>query len=323
MTIHKRPALSRIELILLLALFVTAIGLLLSAWQKIRDDRTAPYQALDSLKQMAFVIHNCNDVYKRLPPAWGEFPPRADATEPQKTARATVHVWLLPFVEHDREYKELTEGPPKGGRNYDTTRCVWRLSSLGDVFTQYLAPLDYTTSDGTVAINGRLYGVQNFAANIRLFGPLSGNGAQPGVEPPGDSFDGVAIIPKSMPDGTSNVIVFATHQAQCGSGGSTWSQIGTATLGPFGGNGAFFGSNISPTLNANGDNTSGTNTTFHVAPTVETCTPLYPQSFGSGGLQVGMADGTVRTISPNISIRTWSRLVIPNDGFALDGDWSK
>jgi hypothetical protein len=223
----------------------------------------------------------------------------------------------MPFVEADNIYKRLTDKPPKG-TNDDNAGRVWRLSGLADVISTYVAPSDETTSDGTVTIKGTVYGVQNFAANIRVFGPLSGNGAQPGVEPPTDSIDGGANLKQSMPDGLSNVIIFATRYAQCGSAGSTWSQIGTATLG---GNGAFFGDNISASLNASGDNCSGDNTTFQVMPSQATCNPIYPQTFDTKGLLVALADGSVRIVSPNISIRTWSRAVIPNDGFVLDSDW--
>jgi hypothetical protein len=51
------------------------------------------------------------------------------------------------------------------------------------------------------------------------------------------------------------------------------------------------------------------------------CNPTYAQSFGTYGIQVALADASVRTVSPNISIRTWSGVVIPNDGFALGSDW--
>jgi hypothetical protein len=296
------------------------MGVLLPACQqRMHGDGSRTFD-VNNLKQIALAIQNCQDTYKRLPPAWGEFPPRAHASEPQKTARATIHVWLMPFLEADNIFKKLTEKPPKG-KNNDKAGRVWLLSELSDAISCYKAWSDGTNSDGTVTIKGTEYGVQNFAANIRVFGPLSGTGAQPGVEPPANSFDGAANLKESFPDGLSNVILFTTRYAQCGSAGATWSQIGTATHGPFGGNGSFFGSNISVSLNVSGDNTSGDPTTFQVQPSPANCNPIYPQTYDTGSLLAAVADGSVRAVSPTISSRTWSRAVIPNDGFALEVDW--
>jgi Protein of unknown function (DUF1559) len=283
MAVRKRPALTRIELLLVLVLIAVGSGLLLPACMRARDGHGTS-KSLHDLKLMALTVANCNDTYKRLPPAWGEFPPRSEAKGPQKTARATLHVWLMPFAEQGHLFVPLTQAPPEG-KNSDEARRVWRLALISEVVSPYVSPLDFTTSDGTVTIDGTVYGVQTYAANIRVFGPLSGNGAQPGVEPAADAFDGGARIPDTFKDGTSNTIIFATRYGQCGTGGSTWSQPGSATLASFGGNSAFFGSNISATLNATGDNASGDNTTFQVTATQpggsNPCNPIYAQSFGS------------------------------------------
>jgi hypothetical protein len=319
MRTHRRAALSRVETIIVLALAGTLVGLLLPACQRARDDGAAR-QTRNNLKQIALSIHSCHDVYKRFPPAWGEFPPQpADSA---KTAsprvRGAIHFWLLPFVEGDQVYKRANL-PPKGENNDEMGR-VWRLALVSEVLPPYVAPSDFTTEDGTVMLDGKVYGVQNLAANIRLFGPLSGDGAQPGVEPSADAFDGRARFTR-ISDGTSNTIAFATRYAKCGSAGSTWSQIGTATLGSFGGNGAFFGSNISPVLSPDGDNTSGDNTTFQSRPSQGACSTIYAQSLDRKEIHVALADGSVRDLSPTVSIRTWSRAIIPNDGFRLDSDW--
>jgi hypothetical protein len=46
------------------------------------------------------------------------------------------------------------------------------------------------------------------------------------------------------------------------------------------------------------------------------------QSFTTDGIQARMADGMVRTISPNVSARTWNLLVQPNDGLEVPDDWN-
>ena len=51
------------------------------------------------------------------------------------------------------------------------------------------------------------------------------------------------------------------------------------------------------------------------------CTPYRLQSFTSGGLQVLMVDGSVRTVSPSVSQQTWANAVQPDDGQPLGSDW--
>ena len=45
------------------------------------------------------------------------------------------------------------------------------------------------------------------------------------------------------------------------------------------------------------------------------------QAFGVGGLQVALADGSARTISPSISLMTWNTAMCPNDGNPPGSDW--
>lgn len=313
----ERHAVTRLEVVVLLTIVGTAGTLILAATQRYREAQDRVH-TMGRLKQIASAMHSFQDVYSRLPPAWGIMP--VEGTQPDLRPRATLHVWMLPFLEEDNLYIRLSQPPPRGD-NDDNKRRVWNLSSTREVVVPYVSPLDYTNCGGVVTLNDKVYGVQNYAANIRVFGPTSGSGAQPGVEPGSDSFDGFASLKTSFPHGSSNIIVLATRYAQCGSGGSTWSQIGTATLSPFGGNGAFFGSNISPKLGIHGDNNSGDDTVFQVAPTTSTCNPVYAQSFNNQVIYVGLADGSVRTISPKISITTWSRAIIPDHDYTLGSDW--
>ena len=44
-------------------------------------------------------------------------------------------------------------------------------------------------------------------------------------------------------------------------------------------------------------------------------------SFGIGGLQVGLLDGSVRMIAPSVSPNTWNCALQPNDGNPPGSDW--
>jgi hypothetical protein len=45
------------------------------------------------------------------------------------------------------------------------------------------------------------------------------------------------------------------------------------------------------------------------------------QSMQDYGLSIGLGDGSVRFINPDISPRTWNLAVQPNDGMVLGDDW--
>jgi len=58
-------------------------------------------------------------------------------------------------------------------------------------------------------------------------------------------------------------------------------------------------------------------TPFEVAPVPNTQSCYVPQAFTAEGCQVGMCDGSVQMISPQINATTWWRLCLPNDGFPI------
>ncbi|HJZ57186.1 MAG TPA: hypothetical protein VKE74_19610, partial [Gemmataceae bacterium] len=70
-------------------------------------------------------------------------------------------------------------------------------------------------------------------------------------------------------------------------------------------------------------NASGIGPTFQTLPLPSgaACDPDLPQSFYPSGTLVGLADGSVRSVSTAISPVTWRRALIPNDGEVLGPDW--
>ena len=49
--------------------------------------------------------------------------------------------------------------------------------------------------------------------------------------------------------------------------------------------------------------------------------PFFAQSAHPGAMNIGMADGSVRVVSSNISLATWTYAQNPADGMALGSDW--
>jgi prepilin-type processing-associated H-X9-DG protein len=79
-----------------------------------------------------------------------------------------------------------------------------------------------------------------------------------------------------------------------------------------------------PALVARGaTNAIGPGSKFQHQPTpfVGNCDPTRAATAHPGGIQVGLADGSVRTLSPSVSGTTWWHAVTPSGGEVLGSDW--
>jgi hypothetical protein len=101
----------------------------------------------------------------------------------------------------------------------------------------------------------------------------------------------------SITDGTSNTMMFAEryqlcHETPCGWGYASlyyWAPVfGYFSYGK-----------------------------FQQQPTQQACDPALPQALEPAGINVGMCDGSVHTISSSVNPRTWWLATDPNDGEVL------
>jgi hypothetical protein len=97
----RRPGITPIELIVLLAGLLLLIGFLAPAVAKVRE-AAARTQSMNNMKQLGIAMHNFAGVYNsKLPPGVGE----CDFVK--KTG--TIHLFLLPFIEQDQLYRQATD----------------------------------------------------------------------------------------------------------------------------------------------------------------------------------------------------------------------
>jgi hypothetical protein len=159
-------------------------------------------------------------------------------------------------------------------------------------------------------------------------------------------WDARAKIPSSFPDGTSNTIVLAEKYARCETGdppsqnncchGTWWmrgiffgqkgspgvndtddSYPGDTLSAVFGGGisvGSSFGS-----LNWGGSWLTGLNSKFLVQPKLDQCN-WQVASTPHAAINVALADGSVRSLSPTMSSLTWYQACTPNGGENLGVD---
>ena len=281
----RRSGFSLVDLLVIVMLLLLTLTLLVPAVQAVQ--LAGHKQAsVNNLKQVCLAIHHVNDTNRRLPPACDKFANWEFA--------ATVHVYLLPYMEHDNVYRAYNAAMGKGAPREATVQF-------------FIAPDDNSNPTNKVK------GVQNYAANLRVFSDKgmrtkhdSDMGELKAVE------SGSARIPATFQDGTSNTIVFATRYAAAGDGGSCWAAEPNSKFA------AFFGQNAAKKAADASDETA----TFQLQPGKKEAraTPLMAQSLQKA-LLVGLADASVRTISADLSAATWNAAVQPNDGGVLGADW--
>jgi prepilin-type N-terminal cleavage/methylation domain-containing protein len=296
---RTRNGFTLIELLVVIAIIAILIALLVPAVQKVRE-ASARTQSANNLKQIALACHSCHDVNKKLPSYLGYFPGTTGSTTATPAQHGSLMFFLLPYIDQTPIYNATT------GHSYTSTTVV----------PVYVAPLDRSLTGSWTAANsqGITAGLTSYECNGYLFSGDTNalcyfvGGCTPTN---GDTADGDNTVrPKltsSIPDGTSNTILFCERYAyNCVYatgvyGNRTWGEDGS---GP---------SQWAPAL-IHGS-------LFEVTPVPGKQSCYEPQALSSAGIQVGMADGTVRVINASVSSTTWWRLLLPNDGLALGNDW--
>jgi prepilin-type N-terminal cleavage/methylation domain-containing protein len=286
-----------IELLVVIAIIAILIGLLLPAVQKVRE-AAARTQSSNNLKQMSLALANMNDTYGVLPSIDGHYPkppPGAiiDGTFNQPTI-GTPFFYMLPFIEQQNTYNIMLT------RHYDSWWCGFNIKT-------YVSPADPSAPANGFPDNSSPRAGTSYAPNdFALTPPLYGNWPSRNDNP-------TARLPATITDGTSNTIAFAEKRMMCPmSGGSVfyWGETGGGcnrqSSNPVGiGSIPAFNTLALPQFN----------------PPPNACNPCMLNSSTTGGILVGLFDGSVHVVTQGISQYTWRNAVLPSDGIPLGADW--
>ena len=316
---QKHPAaFTLVELLAVVAIIGTLVGLLLPAVQAAREAARMS-QCVNNLKQWGIAMHNHHDATKYLP--YGNnrcYPLGSEATKPNtRPQRRTFVISLWPYLEQSDLFSAYDPNRPF----YDqTTNASGRSNqSLGNTpASHYYCPSDKPGAKAAADqyVRCRLNYVVNFGPNV-----LFSAGA---VAPFGwDTSSGMAnFVPyrkslKDITDGTSKTLL-----------------ISEARVPQVDASGDFRGDVLNEEAQlwfmAVSTPNSGADMTSAPGKCDSTVNTYLPCSFGENaaaarsrhpsGVNAVMCDGSVRFFADSIQLSTWAALSTMNQGETIGGD---
>jgi prepilin-type N-terminal cleavage/methylation domain-containing protein/prepilin-type processing-associated H-X9-DG protein len=280
-----------IELLVVIAIIAILIGLLLPAVQKIREAANR-MKCSNNLKQIALGLHNYHSSNDQFPPMC-----RYDGTKTSPSTgtdvgeKGNLFIYLLPYIEQDNIAKLSVLNSPRNP-SVDTGD----LRSIANKEVKiYLCPSDATNKPTALWTNGWVVG--NYVANHDAFHNPNDGGTLSGWTDGQQSYQ--ARLGASYPDGTSNTLGITEAYARCKDQGTLWAHESVTQEW-----GAIF----------NQSSARGVASKFQVMPTQAQCNVYLPQQIHSGGINVMMMDGSVRSVGPNVDVNVWAAVLTPAGG---------
>jgi hypothetical protein len=223
---------------------------------------------------------------------------------------ANVFFFLLPYFEQNPLFV-WSNGSPY---NYNLAPAFTPIPLLH-------CPSDPNYGGGQAWAGGWAFSC--YAANYQVFGnPDAG-------DYPNYNMDGVAKIPATFTDGTSNTILFAEKYAMCDGFDSLWAhgswENNYMPMFAYGNRAGTQGytSYYNVAAGWGPPGSVGPASKFQVAPNPYQSACLSPLAQGAHptSMNVALTDGSVRPLSVAISPTTWWYACTPNGGEVLGTDW--
>ncbi|MBA3485389.1 MAG: DUF1559 domain-containing protein [Pirellulales bacterium] len=312
--IKHRRGITLVELLVVIAIIGVLVALLLPAVQAAREAARRT-QCSNNLKQLGLAAHLYHNQHLHLPPGIGYSP------------LATNGVWghhlfhLLPFLEEGNLYDRalgsvaLTTGP-----------TTIYFPGNNNVYTQpvptFICPSDPSVeSGGVVTVDEVSWGASCYAVNSQVVALSQNSGPLLG------SPQGKTRL-ANITDGTSKTILYAEKYARCTStstpldGGSVWAYSPHKDI------------DLPPPMNRPAKpyhasfaiigyfgNPQGPGSIFQVQPAPGNCDPTRTATSHASGMLVGLADGSVRTLAPDLNADTWWAAVTMSGDEVPGSDW--
>jgi prepilin-type N-terminal cleavage/methylation domain-containing protein len=316
-SVCRRAAFTLIELLVVIAIIAILIGLLLPAVQKVREAANRA-QCSNNMKQLGLAVQDYAGVYNQLPcaiagdKASAGSPPGVITMASQAAGKppleANLFFLLLPYVEQGNIFNNAMTG-------HSTYLSANGSSYYKTWLKLFLCPSDPSPANGLTASGAA---AASYVHNLALFATSR---TTPGVTV---VHWGSQYNIGNIPDGTSNTVSFAERLATCGATSSVNTDLYYAGVSFTTGE-AFFNlatgrgyyPSVLPSLPQIGVNRN----TCKVGVVSGLHTGMEPSTGHTGGIVVGMTDGSVRLVSSGLSQITWAYACNPADGMPLGSDW--
>lgn len=311
-SVRARRGFTLIELLVVIAIIAILIGLLLPAVQKIREAANR-MKCSNNLKQLGLAVHNYNDTNNALPPALQAYAYSGGVYRPYQP----ILVLLLPYIEQDNLYAKVMAY--SGINAYDAPVPGTPTGTLrSQTIKTYQCPSDPSMSNGFSALQVGQYGGSSYAGNFLLLG------TSPMQEPTTGAWSAASqFTVGTIPDGSSNTVLFTEKYAACNGGGNLWAwnggdiafnandwaatTINKPLASPY--NASYGGGNWNQPPLTGVANWNSTN-----------CDRTRPTSMHSV-CNTLLADGSVRGVSRAVTQVTWLMAADPTDGGVLGNNW--
>jgi prepilin-type N-terminal cleavage/methylation domain-containing protein/prepilin-type processing-associated H-X9-DG protein len=310
MTSTRHPALNRrggftlIELLVVIAIIAVLIGLLLPAVQKVREAANRS-KCSNNLKQIGLGLHNYHDVNQKFPSGYLD---HGNGIWTPDSNESTWITHLLPFIEQDNLYRMANFSAPFG------------IDGPNDPVMSAFIPMFKCPSDLEVGIVGGAWGKNwargNYVGNNGIGPMLSITKApyQPerSVKSPGVFMIDSQVRIADIPDGTSQT---ALVSEVIKSPGEDWRGVMHYPEGPL------YQHNNTPNSPIPDEFRQQFCLSIPEAPCIGTYTSydtrkviLAARSRHPGGVNLLLADGSVRFVDNGINLPTWQALSTPKGG---------
>jgi prepilin-type N-terminal cleavage/methylation domain-containing protein/prepilin-type processing-associated H-X9-DG protein len=300
-----------VELLVVITIIGILIAILLPAVQAAREAARRS-QCANNVKQIGLATQLFHDAYAALPPVGGSGNNNLVTRGCLSGQKGSLMFFLLPYLEQQSMF----------GLGADISNFGAMADAMHMAVPPYICPTDISTKGlGQLVNSAGTWGTSNYGGNYQVF-------AAPKVAPP-HNWEGSTTI-AMIRDGTSHTILFAEKYALCGAHAND-----TNSPYPYQGNGSlhsfpptwgwawcalFAYADLYGSTNA-GTGQNGWDQLFQITPESTTnCDPSRAQSPHASGINVGMGDGSVRSLPESVAFTVWHALLTPTGDEIVSDD---